>query len=58
MTNHTRVCPKSSEKFLFACLFVYFEPHEQFVSYLAAVTIAGDWAANLDLCLALIAFSS
>jgi hypothetical protein len=39
-------------------LFVCFEPHEQFFSYLAAVTIAGDWAANLDLCLALTAFSS
>jgi hypothetical protein len=32
-----------------------FEPHEQFFSYLTAVTI--DWAANLDLCLALQAFS-
>jgi hypothetical protein len=38
-------------------LFVCFEPHEQFFSYLAAVAIASDWAANLDLCLALTAFS-
>jgi hypothetical protein len=30
-------------------LFVCFEPHEQFFSYLAAVTIASDKAANLDL---------
>jgi hypothetical protein len=37
--------------------FVYFESHEQFFSYLATVTIAGE-AANLDLCLALTAFSS
>jgi hypothetical protein len=40
------------------CLFVCFESHEQFFSYLATVTIAGDRAANLDLCLALAAFSS
>jgi hypothetical protein len=38
--------------------FVCFEPHEQFFSYLAAVTIANDRAANLDLCLGLRAFSS
>jgi hypothetical protein len=25
------------------CLFVCFDPHEQFFSYLAAFTIAGDW---------------
>jgi hypothetical protein len=35
-----------------------FESHEQFFSYLATVTIASDRAANLDLCLALTAFSS
>jgi hypothetical protein len=35
-----------------------FESHEQFFSYLATVTIADDRAANLDLCLALMAFSS
>jgi hypothetical protein len=40
------------------CLFIYFESHEQFFSYLATDTIAGDRAANLDLCLALPAFSS
>jgi hypothetical protein len=39
-------------------MFDCFEPHEQFFSYLAAVTIAGDRAANLDLCLAFMAFSS
>jgi hypothetical protein len=39
-------------------LLVCFELHEQFFSYLAAVTITGDRAANLDLCLALTAFSS
>jgi hypothetical protein len=43
---------------LFVCLFICFESHEQFFSYLATVTIAGDRAANLDLCLALTAFSS
>jgi hypothetical protein len=34
-------------------LFICFESHEQFFSYLATVTTAGDRAANLDLCLAL-----
>jgi hypothetical protein len=43
---------------LFLCLFVCFESHEQFFSYLATVTITGDGAANLDLCLALTVFSS
>jgi hypothetical protein len=42
---------------LFVCLFS-FETHEEFFSYLANVTITGDGAANLDLCLALTAFSS
>jgi hypothetical protein len=41
-------------KFKFVC----FEPHEHFFSYLATVTIVGDRTANLDLCLALTAFSS
>ena len=40
------------------CLFVCFETHEQYFSYLTTVTITGDMAANLDLCLALTAFSS
>jgi hypothetical protein len=40
------------------CKFVCFELREQFFSYLATVTITGDKAANLDLCLALTAFSS
>jgi hypothetical protein len=35
--------PKFPAKFI---LFVCFEPHEQFFSYLAAVTIAGDRAAK------------
>jgi hypothetical protein len=43
---------------LFVCLLVCFEAHEQFFRYLATVTITGDRAANLDLCLALTAFSS
>jgi hypothetical protein len=38
--------------------FVRLYPHEQFFSYLVAVTITGDRAANLDLRLALMAFSS
>jgi hypothetical protein len=38
--------------------FFCFESHEQFFSYLATVTITGERAANLDLCLALTAFSS
>jgi hypothetical protein len=42
----------------FVCLHICFELHEQFFSYLATVTIAGDRAANLDPCLALTAFSS
>jgi hypothetical protein len=46
-------------KSLFVCLFVFVnDSHEQFFSYLATVTITGDRAANLDLCLALTAFSS
>jgi hypothetical protein len=39
-------------------MFVCFESHKQFISYLATVTIIGDRATNLDLCLALTAFSS
>jgi hypothetical protein len=39
-------------------LFICFESHEQFFSYLATVTIAGDRAANIDPCLALTDFSS
>jgi hypothetical protein len=31
-------------------MIVCFELHEQFFSYLAAVIITGDRAANLDLC--------
>jgi hypothetical protein len=47
----------------FLCLFsfgvfFFFELHEQFFSCLATVTITGDRAANLDLFLALTAFSS
>jgi hypothetical protein len=40
----------------FVCLIVH--SHEQFFSYPAAVIIIGDRAANLDLCLALMAYSS
>jgi hypothetical protein len=41
-------------------VWVFLESHEQFFSYLATVTITGDRAANLNLCLAItsIAFSS
>jgi hypothetical protein len=39
------------------CLLVCLS-HEQFFIYLATVTITGDRAANLDLCLALTAFIS
>jgi hypothetical protein len=47
-------CSSKNNLFCFVC----FESHEQFFSYLATVTITGDRAANLDLCLALTAFSS
>jgi hypothetical protein len=43
------------------CLFVYLFVYGHlsiFFSYPAAVTITGDGAANLDLCLALMAFSN
>jgi hypothetical protein len=39
-------------------VFVCFDSHEQFFRYLATVTITDDRAANLDLCLALTAFSN
>jgi hypothetical protein len=39
-------------------LFVCFESHEHFFSYLTTVTITGDRDTDLDLCLALVAFSS
>jgi hypothetical protein len=42
---------------LFACLFICLQPPEQFFSYLMAVTITRDKAANLDLHLAHMAFS-
>jgi hypothetical protein len=50
----------SSITHLCACVFVYLWQPEQFFSYPAAVTITitGDRAANLDLCLALTAFRS
>jgi hypothetical protein len=41
-----------------ATVFVCLQPYKQFFSYLAAVTITGDRAENVDLCLALMAFSS
>jgi hypothetical protein len=44
--------------FLLVSLFVCFESQEQFFSYLVTVTIAGDRAANLYLCLAFTASSS
>jgi hypothetical protein len=39
-------------------LFVCYEWHKQFFSYLATVTITGDRAANLDLCFVFTAYSS
>jgi hypothetical protein len=44
----------SNLKHFLVCL----KPPEQFFSYPAIVTITGDRAANLGLCLALMAFSS
>jgi hypothetical protein len=41
------------EKYLFVC----FKPHEKCLSYLTAVTIVIERAANLDLSLVLTAFS-
>jgi hypothetical protein len=43
---------------LFFGFFNCLEPQEQFFSYLAAGTITGDNAANLDLWLAIMAFSN
>jgi hypothetical protein len=40
----------------FSVCFFSFEPHEQFFSYLATVTITGDRAANLALCLSAYGF--
>jgi hypothetical protein len=40
------------------CLYVCLDSYDQFFSYLAAVSITGDRAANLGLCLELTAFSS
>jgi hypothetical protein len=42
---------------MFLCFF-YIYQHQQFFSYLVAVTITGFRAANLDICSALVAFSS
>jgi hypothetical protein len=50
-------CCWQSKKHI-VCLFVCFESHEQFFSYLTTVTTTGDRAPNLDLCLALTPFSS
>jgi hypothetical protein len=41
--------PSTNQFADFLCLFDCFEPHVQFLSYLAAVTITSDKAANLDL---------
>jgi hypothetical protein len=53
LINFKIVIPK-----LTTSLYVCFESHEQFFSYLTSITMAGDRASNLDLCLALAAFSS
>jgi hypothetical protein len=47
-----KLCIPFQETELFVCL----QPHEQFFSYLAAVIITGDRAANLGLCSPLRAF--
>jgi hypothetical protein len=52
---YTKISKSKNE---FVCLIDFFELHEQFLSYLVAVIITGDRAANLDLCLAFTAFSS
>jgi hypothetical protein len=52
--THGLTLPQGTLMFLFLC----FKSHEQFFSYLATATITGDRAANLDLCLALTAFST
>jgi hypothetical protein len=57
-SNFNSACTSLWRARVWVCLFVCFESHKQFFSYLAAVTITGDRAANLDLCLALAAFSS
>jgi hypothetical protein len=48
---------KASGILLEMYLFVCFEPHENFLSYLTAAAIASEMAVNLDLSLALTAFS-
>jgi hypothetical protein len=60
LTHHIRLHFRVTLTFMHIlfCLFDCFEPHEQFFSYLADVTITDDRVANLDLCLALTAFSS
>jgi hypothetical protein len=58
MEPNQKKCSDTWQSIKFVWLFVCFESHEQFFSYLATVTITGDRAANLDLCLAHTAFSS
>ena len=52
------MCVYEDKNFKCIRLFICFESNEQFFHYLATVTITGDGAANLDLCLALTAFNS
>jgi hypothetical protein len=58
MTMHLNLDICASIVFQIVCLFVCFELHEQFFSYLVTVTFGSDRAANSDLCLGLTAFSS
>jgi hypothetical protein len=53
----TRITDSSYDANAVFCLYVCFESHELFFSYLATVTITGERAANFDLCLALKAFN-
>jgi hypothetical protein len=58
MPNSRRRIFKNFQMFYSICQICQIRVHEQFVSYLAAVTIIGGRAANLDFCLALKDFSS
>jgi hypothetical protein len=53
---HERTCQTHNVAFI--CFILLFIAARAIFTYLAAVTITGDRAANLDLCLAPMAFSS
>jgi hypothetical protein len=58
VTSNSHMKYRSPNTYYSICLLVCFESHKQYFSYMATDTITGDKAANLDLCLALTAFSS